>query len=75
MRSENLVAKTDREIRRQYCKVCGGELRGKVVHEENWSYHLSCWKKDEGGAFPLKATYEEDLKGQNGSGRWRIRRI
>jgi hypothetical protein len=32
-------------LRRNYCRACGGELRGKTVHEGRWSYHLKCWRR------------------------------
>jgi hypothetical protein len=46
MKSYFLMSKEQKEeLRKNYCKVCGKELRGKVVYKDGWGYHLQCYKK------------------------------
>jgi hypothetical protein len=39
------ATQSNKEIRQLYCKVCGRELKGKIIRIDGWSYHLDCWKK------------------------------
>jgi hypothetical protein len=65
MRPKNPLVASDKEIRGQYCKICGGELRGKIVREGGWSYHLGCWRKGGraavAGSNPAEAAAERNL--------------